>query len=101
MSGVALPVPFAICRRGRDGGATDDLLAIGMVLPDGGALTVDWRQQRAGEVRLWRPPEQAVAAHGAAPGAGPNGDARAATVVWWSPGPGRSGRPPANSPTRW
>jgi hypothetical protein len=101
MTGVSLPVPFSICRRGSDGGPTDELLAVGMVLPDGGALTVDWRHRRPGEVRFWPSPEQAIAAHGATPGPDPEGDARIATVVWWSPAPARPNRPPTNRPSRW
>jgi hypothetical protein len=41
------------------------MVAVGMTLPDGGAMTVDWRAGRAGTVGVWPSPEAAAQAHGA------------------------------------
>ena len=60
---LQLPATFALRnpKAGRQGiGA---LLAIGMTLPDGGALTVDWRTGRAGTVGVWSSPQAAAGAH--------------------------------------
>jgi hypothetical protein len=34
-----------------------------MTLPDGGAVTVDWRTGRAGTVGVWSSPQAAAGAH--------------------------------------
>jgi hypothetical protein len=41
------------------------VLAIGMTLPDGCAVVVDWRTGRAGTVGIWSSPQAAAGAHGA------------------------------------
>lgn len=60
---LPLPATFALRNptAGRQG--TGALLAIGMTLPDGGALTVDWRTGRAGTVGVWSSPQAAAGAH--------------------------------------
>ncbi len=98
---LQLPVTFALrdAAAGRDTG----LLAVGMTLPDGGALTVDWRAGRPGTVGVWSSPQAAAAAHRArlvwygrasdpAPPAGPP---NARLWRWASQGPrvARPGRP--------
>ena len=59
---LQLPATFALRHpTGREGA----LLAIGMTLPDGGAVTIDWRTGRAGTVGVWSSPQAAAGAHGA------------------------------------
>jgi hypothetical protein len=75
----ASPGTFALCdpATGRQG----VVLAVGMTLPDGGAVTVDWRTGRAGAVGVWTSPQAAAAVHQAelvwyaraAPPAAPSG----------------------------
>jgi len=43
--------------------AAGAVLAVGMTLPDGGALTVDWRTGAAGTVVVWSSPQAAAASH--------------------------------------
>jgi hypothetical protein len=61
---LQLPATFAL-RNPTGGTARRDgaLLAIGMTLPDGGAVTVDWRTGRAGTVGVWSSPQAAAGAH--------------------------------------
>ena len=54
-----LPAIFTL--RDPSGGRAG-LLAVGMTLPDGGALTVDWRAGYAGTVDVWSSPEAAAVA---------------------------------------
>ncbi len=70
---LQLPVTFALRR---STGQHDGVLAIGMTLPDGGAVTVDWRTGRAGAVGVWSSPQAAAGAHNA-------------DLIWYqrSPGP--------------
>jgi len=98
---LQLPVTFAL----RDPAARRDtgILAIGMTLPDGGALTVDWRAGRPGTVGVWSSPQAAAAAAPRAtglvrPGIGPGaaaGPPNARLWRWASQGPrvARPGRP--------
>src|SRR5947209_16719374 len=54
---LQLPATFALRHpTGREGA----LLAIGMTLPDGGAVTIDWRTGRAGTVGVWSSPQAAA-----------------------------------------
>ena len=59
---LQLPATFALRNHIRPDEA---ILAIGMTLPDGGAVTVDWRAGRAGTVGVWSSAEAAAGAHGA------------------------------------
>jgi hypothetical protein len=58
---LQLPATFAL--RYPAAGRDAALLAVGMTLPDGGALTVDWRTGRTGTVEVWSSPQAAAAAH--------------------------------------
>ncbi|OLB65816.1 MAG: hypothetical protein AUI10_05230 [Actinobacteria bacterium 13_2_20CM_2_72_6] len=64
---LQLPATFALrnptATRGGASSRDGALLAIGMTLPDGGALTVDWRTGRAGTVGVWSSPQAAAGAH--------------------------------------
>ncbi len=55
------PRTFAL----RDPDASRDaaVVALGMTLPDGGAMTIDWRSGRAGAVGVWSSPYVAAAVH--------------------------------------
>ena len=59
---LQLPVTFALRS---STGHEEAVLAVGMTLPDGGAVTVDWRAGRAGTVGVWSSPEAAAGAHNA------------------------------------
>jgi hypothetical protein len=59
---VQLPETFTL-RDPVDGRDEAAVLAVGMTLPDGGALTVDWRAGRAGTVGVWPSPEAAASWH--------------------------------------
>ena len=69
---LQLPVTFALCRSTQQ---EEGVLAIGMTLPDGGAVTVDWRTGRAGTVGVWSSPQAAAGAHHA-------------DLIWYRRGPG-------------
>jgi hypothetical protein len=60
---IESPRTFAL----RDPGASRDaaVVALGMTLPDGGAMTIDWRSGRPGAVGVWSSPHVAAAVHGA------------------------------------
>jgi hypothetical protein len=77
---LQLPVTFALRSTT---GHQDRVLAIGMTLPDGGAVTVDWRAGRAGTVSVWSSPDAAAGAHHA-------------DLIWYrrSPGPDPLTGPP-------
>jgi hypothetical protein len=59
------------------------VLAIGMTLPDGSAVTVDWHTGHAGTVGVWSSPEAAAAVH-------------RADLVWY--GRNRLHQPPTGPP---
>ena len=58
---LQLPATFTLRDPAR--GRAAALLAVGMTLPDGDALTVDWRTGQAGGVSVWPSPDAAAAAH--------------------------------------
>ena len=61
---LQLPATFALRNPTAGwGGTAGVVLAIGMTLPDGGAVTVDWRTGRAGTVGVWSSPQAAAGAH--------------------------------------
>jgi hypothetical protein len=78
---LALPTTFALRNQAAERDAA--VLAVGMTLPDGGAVTVDWRTGRAGTVGVWSSPQAAAAAH-------------RAELVWYgrTPVPAPPGGPP-------
>jgi hypothetical protein len=55
-----LPLPATFALRNPIVGT---LVAVGMTLPDGAAMTVDWRSGRAGTVGVWSSPQAAAGAH--------------------------------------
>jgi len=61
------------------------LVAVGMTLPDGGALTVDWRGGRAGTVDVWSSAEAAAVA-------------QRAQLVWYGRSKVRVPAPPPAGP---
>ena len=81
---LQLPATFALrnptATRGGASSRDGALLAIGMTLPDGGALTVDWRTGRAGTVGVWSSPQAAAGAH-------------RADLVWYGRDPVPTGLP--------
>jgi len=58
-----LQLPATFILRDPAAGRDDAVLAVGMTLPDAGALTVDWRAGRAGTVGVWPSPQAAAAWH--------------------------------------
>ena len=77
---LQLPATFALRNPSAGRQGTGALLAIGMTLPDGGALTVDWRTGRAGTVGVWSSPQAAAGAH-------------RADLVWYGRDPVPTGLP--------
>jgi hypothetical protein len=66
MPSVSPPATFALCGHGDGGdGEGEDVIAVGMTLPDGSAITVNWRNRRVGTVGLWSSPERAAVMHDA------------------------------------
>jgi hypothetical protein len=56
-------VPATFALRDEHADRAETVLAVGMTLPDGGAVTVDWRSGHAGTVGTWSSPQAAAAAH--------------------------------------
>jgi hypothetical protein len=49
-------VPATFALRDQHADRTETVLAVGMTLPDGSAVTVDWRAGHAGTVGTWSSP---------------------------------------------
>jgi len=62
-----LPATFALrnCTGQDSSDVCEELLAIGMTLPDGSAVTIDWRGGRAGTVGVWSSAHAAAGAYDA------------------------------------